>query len=144
MASPIQTPHLVRLGWFNGNFEESLRLFSEDFILTPNLTRLPLKRYLYFQEMHPNYLIYATHEPTRQYSPEKHNLSLVIASDDHALNSRVLAEFEAKTKISQLCNPPSPKIGYLLGQIADILPILRKAGREHVKALFTHINHAGR
>ncbi len=135
MALPkIPIPNIVRTGSFNGNLEESLKRYSENFMKSPPVFPTS-EKYFYYQEVPPNYLIFVAHDLPESSRTEP-NFYLTIASDNSDYNERILAEFEAKTQIPALSEPESEEVRYYLGLIAVTLPVLKRGGRVHIKNIF--------
>ena len=125
-----ETPHLVRIGWFNGNLEETVKKFKSDFSKAPGL--LPnLTRFVAYEPNPINYLVFISHDSQKKFDDEQdYNLGLTIVSRIPSYNERILSDFIAKTGIPNLREPPSPELRRLFGFINYAFPVFERVGLE--------------
>ena len=134
----IQTPHIVRLGWFNGDLGESVKRYSSRFMkISASLSSL--NKFIMYDEIPNPYLILISHDIGRKFTKGDYNLGLTIASDDSSYNERILSDFRSKTGIPELHEPRSPEVRNMLGTFADALPIFKNIGVENIDLAITQI-----
>jgi len=127
----LQIPYIVRISWFNGNLEDTVKRFRSDFVRIPGIFP-ELNKFLTYEPGEIQYLILASHNTQSIFKKEDYNFALTIASESKDYNERILSDFESKTKITGLREPSSPGLKYKLGTIAQTLPFFKRVGLANI------------